>query len=180
MVSKQYLSEDRGKLLRDVYLKSEYRKKIMEIKGKLYKDISDIGDKKIIAVGDRVTASLINMGKPPNIAIIDLREKREDNCSTVRLLNGYVILTSKNPPGTITSISWDTIHLAIRMALVGFKVAIIVEGEEDLLGFPSVILAPDGWLMVYGQPNLGMILVNVDSSVKEKATSLLLEAFLPI
>ncbi len=180
MNSKWYLSEDGVRLLYNISLKKEYRKKITEIKGKVVENSSDIGKEKIISVGDRVTASLIDMGKPPDIVVIDLREKRKANCSTIRLLNGYIILTSKNPPGTITSNSWDAIYLAIRMASVGFKVAIIVEGEEDLLGFPSVILAPDGWLMIYGQPNLGMVLVTINHSTREEAINLLLEAFLPI
>ncbi len=180
MNSKRYLSEDGIKLLHDISLRDEYREKIKEIKGKLVKNQRDIGKGKIISVGDRVTISLIDMGRPPDIAVIDLREKRKINCSTIRLLNGYLILTSKNPPGTITSSSWDAIYLAIRMALIGFKVALIVEGEEDLLGFPSVILAPDKWVMVYGQPNLGMISVVVDRFTREKAIDLLHEAFLPI
>ncbi len=167
-------------MLYNISLKKEYRREIKEIKGKLVKNISDIDKGKIISVGDRVTTSLINMGRPPDVAVIDLKEKRKVNCSTIHLLNGYVILTSKNPPGTITLDSWDAIYLAIHMASIGFRVAIIIEGEEDLLGFPSVILAPDGWLMIYGQPNLGMILVTIDRSTREVAINLLHEAFLPI
>ena len=60
------------------------------------------------------------------------------------------------------------------------KVAVVVKGEEDLLGFPVAILSQPGSLMLYGQPDVGMILVEVNEEVRESAKKLLLEAFNPV
>ena len=66
------------------------------------------------------------------------------------------------------------------MASHGFRVALFVDGEEDLLGFPATLLAPSGWFMLYGQPGVGMMLVKIDDRVKREAEDLLNEAFRPL
>ncbi len=180
MTCKRYLSDDRRRLLCDIALIPEIREKIAEAKGKLVGGPEDLPQTPIISVGDRVTISLIEWGRHPQVAVVDLREKRGVNCSVAYLLSGYIVLASENPPGTITTSSWDRIDLAIRLALSGLRISVIVKGEEDLLGFPAVILAPEGWTMVYGQPGQGMMAVKITDVIKKQAENLLLEAFHPI
>ena len=49
---------------------------------------------------------------------------------------------------------------------------ILVNGEEDLLVIPVCIHAPEGARM-YGQPNEGLVVVQVDSEIKNKTKTLL-------
>ena len=49
----------------------------------------------------------------------------------------------------------------------------MVEGEEDLMGFPAVLLAPDDSVMIYGQPDVGIVWVPVSKSNKKLARDLL-------
>jgi len=43
-----------------------------------------------------------------------------------------------------------------------------VDGEEDLAVIPCVLMAPEGSLILYGQPGEGVVLVETDK-VKETA-----------
>jgi len=45
----------------------------------------------------------------------------------------------------------------------------VVEGEEDLLTLVVMVTAPLGSLVVYGQPNEGLVLVEVNGEAREKA-----------
>ncbi len=47
------------------------------------------------------------------------------------------------------------------------KVGIIVEGEEDLLTIPAVLLAPNRAIVIYGQPGTGAVVVNINEESKK-------------
>lgn len=179
MPSKSFLTEDGKHLLRDLALKEEARELVAEIKGRIVEP-QEIPAAPIVAIGDRVTLSLRRSGRRPEIAIVDLRERRSVEASAIYELEGYLLLSSENPPGRITVGSWDMVRLSLELASKGFRVALVIKGEEDLLGFPVAIMAPDGWLMIYGQPDVGMILVEVNESVKMRAKGLLMNAFNPL
>ena len=55
----------------------------------------------------------------------------------------------------------------------GTRVRIIVDGEEDLLVLPVCTRAKDGFTVLYGQPNEGIIVVRADLTSRNKAKSLL-------
>jgi len=70
-------------------------------------------------------------------------------------------LTVKNPAGTIQKESWGTIKQAIKD-----RANICVDGEEDLLVIPTVLLAKPKTLVVYGFPNKGICLI--EANLKNK------------
>ena len=45
---------------------------------------------------------------------------------------------------------------------------VLVEGEEDLLTLVAVLEAPEGSLVVYGQPHDGVVAVKADKKTKER------------
>ena len=53
------------------------------------------------------------------------------------------------------------------------SVRITVDGEEDLLVIPACIYAPDKSVVLYGQPNEGMVIVPVTSEIRNKTKSIL-------
>ncbi len=175
-----FLSEDGRDILFDLKLLEDKRRKVSEIKGNIIENLEILKNRRIISVGDRVTRELLASGKRPEVAIIDLKERREVNCSTIFYLDGYLMLIARNPAGTLVREAWFKVRKAIEISSLGKNVVVIVDGEEDLLGFPAIILPPEGWVMVYGQPGIGMISVNVDRKTREEAINLLQEAFLPI
>lgn len=144
--------------------------------GKLYVDFEDaipkIKEAKfLISVGDQTTKNLVDIDLIPNLAIIDNRIQRKDhNYDIIRTEN---ILESDNPAGTITEDLWETIEKAISLTLEDNENRIIVvEGEEDLAVLPCLLIAPEDAVILYGQPNEGLVFVNVCEG-KDKATKLM-------
>ncbi|MDH7555599.1 MAG: GTP-dependent dephospho-CoA kinase family protein [Candidatus Methanosuratincola sp.] len=121
---------------------------------------------KVIVVGDFTLKSLIDNGFVPDLAIYDKRTRR----SGFQKLNLPPSCKVNNPPGTIT----DEAFSAIKVAL-GSKgiTAIYVEGEEDLLSIPAILLSPIGSIVVYGMPDRGMVLVEADEETKNRVRSIL-------
>ena len=132
--------------------------------------LSKIGAKLIvITVGDRTTENMINLGIMPRIQIIDGLEKRnkrlvpkDDTINTN--------LSCKNPPGEITEESIQVIQKAFSSEP---PVRIIVDGEEDLLVIPVCIYAPENSIVMYGQPNEGLVIVTITPEIRAKVQKIL-------
>ncbi len=122
----------------------------------------------VITVGDATTEKMISFGLSPSLQIVDSLEKRNKR----DLPGGYVktILECKNPAAEITEESVSVIRQAFGMAP---PVRIIVDGEEDLLVLPVAVYAPDGSVILYGQPNEGLVLVSLTEEVRNKARSIM-------
>jgi uncharacterized protein (UPF0218 family) len=75
----------------------------------------------------------------------------------------------ENPPGTIT----DELTRAIGEAVTSTPVTIFVDGEEDLAVIPLVLAAPDGTIVLYGQPHKGVVLRRVNAEAKSAARALM-------
>ena len=123
----------------------------------------------VITVGDRTTENMINLGIMPQIQIVDGLEKRnqrlvpkDDTINTN--------LSCKNPPGEITEESTQVIQKAFSCKL---PVRIIVDGEEDLLVLPVCILAPENSVVMYGQPNEGLVIVHITPDIQAKVQKIL-------
>ena len=52
-------------------------------------------------------------------------------------------------------------------------VRLIVNGEEDLLVLPVCIHAPENSIVLYGQPDQGLVLVHITTEIRNKAQTLL-------
>lgn len=122
----------------------------------------------VISVGDRVTESLQELGRTPDVQVIDETEMRArrppPKVPFVRLVR------ASNPAGTITV---DSIQ-AIQRALSGKTPArVMIDGEEDLLAIPAIEAAPIGSSVYYGQPGEGVVMVPVDKRAKSSAARVL-------
>jgi hypothetical protein len=132
--------------------------------------LTKIGSESIvITVGDRTTENMINLGIMPQIQIVDGLEKRnqrlvpkDDTINTN--------LSCKNPPGEITEESTQVIQKAFSCKP---PVRIIVNGEEDLLVLPVCIFAPENSVVMYGQPNEGLVIVHITPEIRAKVQKIL-------
>ncbi len=123
----------------------------------------------VIAVGDVTCATLATEGYIPGVRVVDGITKRgpfEEEFSGDR---EYIIY---NPAATIYPEAWSVMDTAIRD---DEQSLIVVEGEEDLMGFPAVLLAPDGSVMLYGQPDVGIVWVPVTEENRSLARAFLEE-----
>lgn len=152
-------------------LPEEHRKLFQEPFGELHQTIDEIIPKIthriVYAVGDVVTHNLQKRGITPAIAVVDGYTMRLP-CSRIPVLRGECIRV-KNPAGTLT----DDLIRALDHAVKYPPVTVMVDGEEDLAVIPLVIAAPDGAIVLYGQPHQGVVLRMVNPAAKETARDLL-------
>ena len=152
--------------------RSEFKKPL----GKLYSSFEDaINDIKkakfLISVGDATTKNLVENELYPNVGIIDnlIQRKIHDH----DIMHTENVLNAENPPGTITDNLWETIEIAIKRATKeDERQIIVVDGEEDLAVLPCILMAPENSVLLYGQPNEGLVFLNV-SDVKNRANELI-------
>lgn len=67
----------------------------------------------------------------------------------------------------------DDLIAALKGAVAAPPALIYVDGEEDLAVIPAVLAAPDGAVVLYGQPCEGVVALLVDAERKKKAEWLL-------
>ena len=122
----------------------------------------------IISVGDRTTEKMMDFGLIPSLQIIDGQEKREKR-EPPKIENATELVV-ENPAAEITSQSISFIKQAFTLQS---PVRLFVIGEEDLLVLPVCIYAPENAVVLYGQPNEGLVLVKITSEIRNKAQTLL-------
>jgi len=122
----------------------------------------------VITVGDKTTEKMIEFGLIPSLQIIDSKEKRAKR-EPPKLANATE-LTVDNPAAEITPQSIDIIKQAFTMQP---PVRISVNGEEDLLVIPVCIYAPENAIVLYGQPNEGLVIIKITPEIRNKTQKLL-------
>ena len=135
-------------------------------KRNIQKYLSD--DSFIITVGDRTTEKMIDFDLIPSLQIIDGLEKRIKR-DIIKLGNAFE-LKIDNPAAEITLESIEIIKKAFTM---NSPIRLTVNGEEDLLVLPVCIHAPENSVILYGQPNKGLVLVQITTEIRNKAQALL-------
>jgi GTP-dependent dephospho-CoA kinase len=121
----------------------------------------------LVCVGDESCRAFLNAGLEPEIQVFDGKTKRvQAEPLPYSAATEYVC---DNPPGRITSESWDVLKRAFHHSPSRVRVV----GEEDLLVLPCVLLAPLGALVVYGQPGEGLVVLRSSKEQKDFVRRLL-------
>jgi uncharacterized protein (UPF0218 family) len=152
-------------------LPEKHRKLFQDPFGELYHNLDEVIPKilgrVVYAVGDVVTHNLRKKGIFPDVAVVDGYTMRSP-CRREPEIHGEY-LRVKNPAGTLT----DDLIRALEYAVDHPPFTVIVDGEEDLAVIPLVIAAPDGAIILYGQPRQGVVFRVVNSEAKYTARQLL-------
>ena len=125
---------------------------------------------RVIAVGDICVLELLKLCVRPHLAVFDFVSKREPLGKSLRdeLVKQFPHPARyKNPQGTISE---ELIHDAPM--LIDRGGGVLIDGEEDLTTLAFILGANEGDVVVYGQPDKGMVLVKVDKKIKEKVRGL--------
>jgi GTP-dependent dephospho-CoA kinase len=142
----------------------------------------------VVAVGDVVSLTLKILGITPRLFVCDYQTQRGIPSGAGTFTKGLVsnesalyemelgswgdmAFTVRNAAGTITRAAWDAIRIGLE-APEG-PVRVHVTGEEDLLGIPCFLEAPEGAVVLYGMPNQGVVAVRVDAAFKARVAALL-------
>ncbi len=154
--------------MKDLTVSEEIRSLLKKPFGKVFKgkDLKpaeeikrNLKGEKVIVVGDVTLKNILAVGIRPSLAVIDLKTKREIKENSV--FNEKVVKT-KNPPGMITTDLWDKIHESMDKK----GSLIVVDGEEDLAVLPCILEADWDSVVLYGQPDEGIVLVKVTEEKK--------------
>lgn len=140
--------------------------------GALVQDVGSIPRAKIIiAVGDVAGIKLIKSGLEPKICVYDAKTSRREIDVDPSLSNyGVREVRVRNPAGQLMPGVFDVIR---NLLSAEGNSRIFVEGEEDLTALAAIMEAPYGAVVVYGQPNEGMVLVEVDNAIKAKVIKII-------
>ena len=122
---------------------------------------------KVVLVGDTVSRHAMEADIRADLIIVDNREMRHS--STPVSLGTRTTFKLINSQGTIAAESWNVISGALNAG----DSAVVVEGEEDLLVLVAASIAPIRSLVVYGQPNVGIVLIRVSAEIKRQMAQVL-------
>ncbi len=125
---------------------------------------------KVVSVGDVVSQNLHKHAINPQLSVVDNISLRDQAMPPQAAVSKT--LNVKNPQGVITEEAIGAIKKSLKSSK---QVQIVVDGEEDLLTLIAVLFAPLGSLVVYGQPHLGMVVVEVTAEKRLEAKAFLNE-----
>jgi len=167
-----------GKILVDYAMTNEVRELLKEPWGELIEGSDEtgvakrvlerVGNRNIISIGDVVTGSLLRAGYKPRNAIVDGKVKREVISSKTVLQQYRNNFSIRNPSGRISKESWGKLKDALR-----YESAIYIDGEEDIMVTPVGLLAEHNTVILYGMPDRGVVLMEVNIEMKNKLRGLL-------
>jgi len=122
---------------------------------------------KIVTVGDTTTEKLVRLGYIPDISVVDGKEKRIKKPEIFEYPTDK-ILHFENKPGELDEHIITEI-LQLTQSKLESKIRFIIEGEEDLVALPFLMFSPDDWVICYGQPYQGLVIVHVSEDSRSRA-----------
>ncbi|HID47620.1 MAG TPA: DUF359 domain-containing protein [Methanothermococcus okinawensis] len=141
----------------------ELRKILKKPFGKVYKELPDISGK-VVAIGDITTKNLLFKGIIPHLSIFDLKTRRNIPVSINHRFRK--VFEVRNPPGCISDQAMEMIKYLSKVE--EGNTALKVDGEEDLLALPVIKYFPYGTYVLYGQPDIGVVVLKIDEDLKKK------------
>jgi uncharacterized protein (UPF0218 family) len=160
-----------------VELQPELRSELKEPMGTVVTDADDLlgaAGSPLIAVGDVVTAHLLDAGRTPDVAVVDARTERSaveawvDEAIAGADFDREAAVT--NPAATLTA---ELLAALVDAIATEERTVVDVDGEEDLATLPALVAAPAGASVVYGQPGEGMVHVTAGPETATTARELL-------
>jgi len=123
----------------------------------------------LITVGDITTKTFNDLNFNQNISVIDFkvaRKKTFSNLAELGFSSRVKAIDAKNPAGCLTpSLFSAAVDLFKRHK--DKRIILEIEGEEDLSVLPLILAAPLRSVIFYGQPDEGVVRVNVSEKTKE-------------
>lgn len=119
----------------------------------------------VICVGDIVSNEIKKIGIELAISIIDFKTRRHD----LPRMTIQDVHTAQNKQGTISKEAVSVFLNAKEVFLkTGQSQTVVIEGEEDLLTLPAILLSPLGGIVLYGQFEQGIVVNRVTEELKNR------------
>ena len=121
-----------------------------------------------IVIGDESVSKFVEKDIDFIVAVVDYKTKREpitnDEKRIVnKAMDGRKIIRIRNSAGTISD---ETIKTVKDWLKNQEKIFIIIDGEDDLVAVPFILLAPENYCIVYGIRNEGIIIKKITPEFK--------------
>lgn len=129
----------------------------------------------VFSIGDIITRSLRKEGFVPAVSVVDGKSRREAlDDEKDGLMESGTLEVYPNAAGTITSQAVSRLK-QLRDGYMNSNTHGIlrIDGEEDLLALPAILIAPMESNVLYGQYDLGVVSVKVTEGIKQKVLRLL-------
>lgn len=121
---------------------------------------------RVISVGDVSTLALLAIGIHPYLAVFDfkyMRKKLAGYYQNIILRYFRSIKKYKNPKGTLS------LKLAQNAKkLLRHHCGVLIDGEEDITALAFMRILPKNYVLVYGQPHKGIVLVKNDEKTRKR------------
>ena len=128
----------------------------------------------IATIGDICTLKIFDEIREPELCIVDMKTKRDFPLNIrqkEKMENiGKRCVKVSNKAGTISDDLWVSIDEAINNHT---NTKIVVDGEEDLATLAVISMIKLGAKVIYGMPDKGMVVVDVNQQEKKRANSFL-------
>ena len=157
-------------------LKPEMAEDLRNTNREIYQDSPEFLEETdyIATIGDICTLKIFKDVREPNLSIVDLKTKRniplEAEDRKIMSNIGSRTIEVDNPPGTISLEMWKAIENNIGHDV---SIKIVVNGEEDLATLAVISMVKLGAKVIYGMPDRGMVIVDVNQQEKKRANSFL-------
>jgi cytidyltransferase-like protein len=130
----------------------------------------------LVSVGDVVTQDCNTFSLKQKLSVVDFTVQRKHTFQKIQEL-GFIgnetIFQANNPKSHLTVSLFHAITQSVEALSQKQQIIILVAGEEDLAVIPLVLALPLGFVIVYGQPNQGIVRLAVTPETKDHAFSLL-------
>ncbi len=156
-------------LVNKLVLPKDLRTELHKPFGEVLNDIpKGLDGQKIVTIGDITTQRFNQNNVGQFLSIVDFFVHRQVKFHKLSELgfDNQDFLSVENPRGIITPELFTSIRNVFKTKE---KKIILVKGEEDLAVLPVLLIAPFGYSVFYGQPNEGLVRVDVTEENKEKA-----------
>lgn len=125
-------------------------------------------------VGDSSLEQFIKNNWPYDLGIYDHRQQRQPfDSKLIKQLQPN--LTAQNPAGQITQSLTQALQKTLPIASKKQQ-HIFVDGEEDLAAAALILLSPLQTQIYYGQPEQGLVMMEVDLALKNEVYQVLTES----
>lgn len=155
-------------------LSKALRKKLQMPLGLLFKNEKDslknLNNSYLVAIGDVITQSFNKGSSFPKISAVDFciaRKKTFNSFEELGFKGKEMIINVKNKSGLLTPAIFKASKQAFQFLGEKKNVIIKIEGEEDLAVLPIILASPLGFSVFYGQPDKGVVRIDVTEESKE-------------
>jgi GTP-dependent dephospho-CoA kinase len=142
--------------------------------GALVKDASGIPKSTgVVAIVDSASDALLSVGIEPKMLVYDGMTQRQSVgiSDKIRSYDAKEYRV-KNPAGHLEKGVFDLFKKLLKSKDPS---RVFVVGEEDLTALAAIVESPLGYVVVYGQPNEGLVIVEVNEKSKSIAKSIIEE-----